>query len=127
MSDQPVFVPGRPNRKLRALVAELDDLRRQGLSTADIHRWLATRGITVNYTTVRNEIRKLEQRAVTNSPSPAATAPLPSAVAAATAVSPNVAAETSHGARKSFTDEFFDTHRPRNPILDKLDRMGKKP
>lgn len=125
MSDHPVFVPGRPNRKLRAMVAELDDLRRQGWSSADIHRSLAARGITVDYTTVRREIRKLEKRAVTEMPSPAAVV----SDAPALGANPSGQPETSENkkpAGKSKVDEFFDTYQD-NPILDKLDRQRKKP
>lgn len=123
MSDQPVFVPGRPNRKLREMVAELEVLRRQGWTAADIHRWLATRGIAVNYTTVRNEIRKLEQRTATAAPSPAAAAAHRPASAMPTPASPVGAAASTDGTGKSFTDTFFDTHRPGNPVLDMLDRQ----
>jgi hypothetical protein len=128
-------IPGRPNRKLSQRVAEIDNLRSQGFTVADIHRTLTAQGMTIGHSSVRRECNELaekerEAKAVLPGLSPSGVAlpahdpaPSPTNVGTATPTVPGVVAvKTTRDSGKSKADAFFDTYVASNPILDLLDR-----
>lgn len=126
MATASLLTIGRPNRKLLKVIPEIDNLRQNGLSVADIQRVLADQGIEVCYSTVFREVKKLEKRpAPKATPSPTASAPdAPSTTGQAN--TPETGADNVKRHSKSEADKFFESYR-HNPILDKLDKLRKKP
>jgi hypothetical protein len=120
------LIPGRPNRKLLQRVAEIDNLRRQGFTVADIHRTLTAQGMTIGYSSVRRECRKLSENerrinpTLSSLPPSSSTPPTPNAAPSTTAIAAGAKANNDSG--KSKADVFFDSYVPSNPILDLLDR-----
>jgi hypothetical protein len=53
------ILPGRENRKLRAHIATVGELRLQGYSVTGVHKVLAARGIFVSRATVGREFAKM--------------------------------------------------------------------
>jgi hypothetical protein len=55
---------GRPNRKLRSRVEDIERYLSQGLTPADIHRVFLAENISVTYNVVLNEVHKIRAKSI---------------------------------------------------------------